>query len=88
MTLVRVGELGGGSHLLLSGIAALREALEVRTCECVTVDWATTQDSLGTAFARLEEVHQGISIHSEGSHTSKESHALGADPKQSWIVTL
>jgi len=40
-------------------VAAYRVALEERTCDRVPLDWATTQNNLGNALARLGKQESG-----------------------------
>ena len=51
--LVTLGERESGTERLEQAVQAYRAALEVRTRERVPLDWATTQNNLGTALARL-----------------------------------
>jgi tetratricopeptide (TPR) repeat protein len=53
MTLSVIGEQTGDNSVLGNAIAAYRAALEERTRERVPLDWATTQNNLGTALATL-----------------------------------
>ncbi len=50
-----LGRAGGGTARLLQAVDAFRSALEVRTRESTPLHWATVQNNLGIAFARLGE---------------------------------
>ena len=54
-----IGEQRGDSNALNRAIAAYRKALEEYTREKVPLDWAGTQNSLGTALRRLGERESG-----------------------------
>ena len=54
-----IGDQSGENGALQDAVAAYREALKERTRERVPLDWATTQNSLGNALARLGERESG-----------------------------
>jgi tetratricopeptide (TPR) repeat protein len=54
-----IGEQSGQVQPLEESVAAYREALKERTRERVPLDWATTQNSLGTALSSLGERESG-----------------------------
>ena len=78
---------------LLKAIAALRSALEERTRERVPLDWATTQNNLGTALptlgqresgtARLEEAVAAYRAALRGADPRAGAARLGHDAEQS-----
>ena len=53
------GDQAGDSAVLVDAVAAYRAALEERTRNRVPLDWAATQNNLGTALARLGERESG-----------------------------
>src|SRR5208337_457659 len=53
------GERESGTARLEEAVAAFRAALEEWTRERVPLDWATTQNNLGTALKRLGERESG-----------------------------
>jgi tetratricopeptide (TPR) repeat protein len=53
------GERESRTARLEQAVAAFRAALEERTRERVPLDWARTQNNLGTALARLGERESG-----------------------------
>ena len=55
----RQGDEFGDNAALLSAIEISRTVLRQRTRERVPLDWATTQNNLGTAFATLGERESG-----------------------------
>src|SRR6516164_1104 len=56
---MRRGERERGTVRLEEAVAAYREALKERTRERAPLDWATTQNNLGNALARLGERESG-----------------------------
>jgi hypothetical protein len=54
-----IGEQAGSNDDLRQAVAAYREALQERTRERVPLDWAMTQNNLGTALSRLGERESG-----------------------------
>ena len=54
-----LGERESGTARLEEAVAAYRAALEERTRERVPLDWATTQNNLGTALRTLGERESG-----------------------------
>ena len=74
-------------------VAAYREALKELTRERAPRQWATTQDSLGRALARLgeresgtgklDEAIAGLSRGVEGTYTRARSAPIGDDAEQS-----
>jgi exonuclease VII small subunit len=59
VALLRFGERESGTVRLEEAVAAFRAALEERTRERVSLDWAATQLNLGLALARLGERESG-----------------------------
>ena len=57
--LYRQGDEFGDNAALEEAVAAYRAALEERTRERVPLDWATTQNNLGTALSTLGERESG-----------------------------
>ncbi len=55
----RLGERESGTARLDEAVAAYRAALAERTRERVPLDWAMTQNNLGTALQRLGERESG-----------------------------
>jgi tetratricopeptide (TPR) repeat protein len=53
------GDQRGDNPALLVAVDAYRAALEERTRERVPLDWAMTQNNLGTALSRLGERESG-----------------------------
>ena len=54
-----LGERESGTARLEEAVAAYRAALEERTRERVPLDWAATQNNLGTALRTLGERESG-----------------------------
>ena len=54
-----LGERESGTAQLEEAVAAYREALKEWTRERVPLEWATTQNNLGTALATLGERESG-----------------------------
>jgi hypothetical protein len=73
----RRGESGTGR--LDEAVVAYREALKEQTRERVPLDWATTQNNLGSALQKLGERESGT-VHLEEAAVA----FMGDNPKQSW----
>ena len=54
-----LGERESGTARLEEAVAAYREALQEKTRERVPLDWAMTQNNLGTALQTLGERESG-----------------------------
>ena len=57
--LTTYGQQRGDSHALVEAVAAYRDALQERTRKRVPLDWAMTQNNLGTALSTLGERESG-----------------------------
>ena len=87
------GERESGTARLEEAVAAYRAALEERTRERVPLDWATTQNNLGTALSTLGRAGErdgaaggggrGLSRGAGGKDARARAARLGGDAEQS-----
>ena len=68
-----IGEQSCESSRLEEAVAAFREALKELTRDRVPLDWATTQNNLGNALARLGERESGTSLLEEAVAAFREA---------------
>ena len=59
VTAAKLGEQQGDNNLLIEAVTAYRNALQECTRERVPLDWAMTQNNLGTALSTLGERENG-----------------------------
>ena len=62
LTLLVIGDQAGDNGALAGATQAYRAALEERTRDRVPLDWAMTQNNLGTALKRLGERENGTCL--------------------------
>jgi tetratricopeptide (TPR) repeat protein len=62
-----------GSSSIEEAVAAYREALKERTRERVPLNWAATQNNLGTALGRLGERESGTARLDEAVEAFREA---------------
>ena len=75
-----LGDQSGQSAPLQEAVDAYRAALREWTRERVPLDWATTQNNLGTALSRLgDQSGQSAPLQEPGRRLSRG--AAGADPR-------
>ena len=89
----RSGQRESGTARLEEAVAAYRDALKEWTRERVPLDWATTQNNLGSALetlgeresgtARLEEAVAAYRDALQGMDPRARAARLGHDPEQS-----
>jgi hypothetical protein len=66
-----IGDQAGDNRALADAAAAYRAALQERTRDRVPLDWATTQNNLGTALESLGERESGTAHLTERSRRDK-----------------
>lgn len=74
---MRLGDRERETKRFDEAVVAYRAALEERTRERVPLDWATTQNNLGNAFAKAGELDSGT----ERLDEAVAAYGVGAEGK-------